>query len=188
MFWRITIGAGVLVLLIVGALLVRRASASRPSLEVNDARTKEVSETRTAQEEGRRLYDAGRYQESLALFRQVLEKDPNSRPAREGVQKAEAALQGKQDEAKKTEEVDRTLQAAKEAYDQGNYEEARKQAEAVLALDANRAEAQKVRDDSAAKIAEAEAAKKKASKPAVAAVKRPTAIVARKTGETPPTP
>src|SRR5262249_44362207 len=160
-FWRITIGAAVLVLLIVGALLIRRASASKPSLEVNDARAREVAETRSALDEGRKLYDAGRYQESLAQFRQILEKDPNSKPAREGVQKAESALQGKQEEAKKTEEADRTLQAAREAYDKGNYDEARKQAEQVLALDANRAEAQKVRDDSAAKIAEAEAAAKK---------------------------
>ena len=83
--------------------------------------------------------------------------------------------------------MDSTLQAAKQAFDQGNYEEARKQAEQVLALDANRTEAQKVRDDSAAKIAEAEAAaKKKAQKAPVAAVKKPTAVVARK--ETAPTP
>jgi hypothetical protein len=103
------------------------------------------------------------------------------------VQKAESALQGKQDAARKTEEVDTTLQAAKQAFDQGNYEEARKQAEQVLALDANRTEAQKVRDDSAAKIAETEAAaKKKAVKAPVAAVKKPTAVVARK--ETAPTP
>jgi hypothetical protein len=187
LFWQITVGAAVLVLLIVGALLVRRASASRPSLAVNDARATEVAEVRSALDEGRKLYDAGRYQESLAQFRQILEKDPNSRAAREGVQKAESALQGKQDAARKTEEVDTTLQAAKQAFDQGNYEEARKQAEQVLALDANRTEAQKVRDDSAAKIAEAEAAaKKKAVKAPVAAVKKPTAVVARK--ETAPTP
>ena len=46
-------------------------------------------------DEGRKLYDAGRYQESLARFRQVLEKDPNSRAAREYAQKAESALQGR---------------------------------------------------------------------------------------------
>ena len=186
-FWRITIGAGALLLLIVIALLVRSSSASRPSVAVNEAKTREVAETRQDLEEGRKLLDAGKYQESLVLFRKVLAKDPNSKAARESAQKAESALAGRQEEAKKTAEVDQMLQEAGKSFADGNYEAAKKQAEDVLALDANRAEAQKIRDDSEAKIAEAEAAaKKKASKP-VAVARKPTAVPVKAGPVTAPT-
>ena len=186
-FWRITIGVGAVFLLIVVLLLVRGASASRPSAAVNEARANEVAATRHDLDEGRKLLAAGKYQESLVLFRKVLATDPNSKPARQYAQTAEAALQGRQEEAKKSAEVERMVQEASAAFSQGNYEAAKKQAEEILALDANRAEAQKLRDDSEAKIAEAEAAKKKASRPAIAAARKPTAVPVKARPETAPT-
>ncbi|HKF45084.1 MAG TPA: protein kinase [Thermoanaerobaculia bacterium] len=186
-FWRITIGVGAIFLLIVIALLVRSSSASRPSVAVNEARVREVADTRKDLEEGRKLLAAGKYQESLVLFRKVLEKDPNSNAARQYVQTAEAALAGKQEEAKKTAEVEKMVQDATTAFNEGNYEAAKKQAEDVLALDANRAEAQKIRDDSEAKIAEADAAAKKKASKQVAAARKPTAVPVKAKPEAAPT-
>jgi len=121
------------------------------------------------------------------LFRKVLEKDPNSNAARQYVQTAEAALAGKQEEAKKTAEVEKMVQDATTAFNEGNYEAAKKQAEDVLALDANRAEAQKIRDDSEAKIAEADAAAKKKASKQVAAARKPTAVPVKAKPEAAPT-
>jgi eukaryotic-like serine/threonine-protein kinase len=187
-FWRITIGAAAALVLVVGLLLVRRGAASQSTQPGNAERAQEVLELRHDLEEGRKLAAAGRYQESLALFRKVLAKDPHSGAARQGAQAAEAALQGRQEESRKTAEADRILQSATEAFNQGNFEEARKQAEGVLALDASRADAQKLHDDSAAKIAEAEAAKKKQARSTLASARKPTALPAKgRPGEAAPT-
>ena len=155
-------------LVILGALLVRRAVVARPTVPVDVELARETQERRGAINEGRKLFAAGRYEQSLALFRRVLARSPNNREARQYTQMAEAALEGQQSEARKKTEADRALQLGQTAFAQGNFDEARRQAEQALTLDAGRAEAEKLRDDSAAKLAQASAA--------AAAVKRkPTA-------------
>jgi tRNA A-37 threonylcarbamoyl transferase component Bud32/tetratricopeptide (TPR) repeat protein len=180
-FWRITIGAAALLLLVVGILVVRRASAARPSVEFDSALAQEVSQRRHDLDEGKKLYAAGRYQESLALFRKMLDKDPNSRTAREYAQKSEGSLQGKEQEARKSADAEKGMQLAQAALNEGNFEEARKRAEEVLSLDGSRADAQKVREDAEKMAQAADAAKKKSARVAGAA-RRPTTVVARGRG------
>jgi serine/threonine protein kinase/tetratricopeptide (TPR) repeat protein len=189
-FWKISIGAAALLLIVVGALVVRRASAARPTVTFDSARAQEVTQRLHDLEEGKKLYAAGQYQESLVLFRKVLDQEPNSRPAREYAQKAEDALRGKEQEARKSADTEKVMQLAQAAFNEGNFEEARKRADEVLTIDATRADAQKLREDSV-KMAEAaqaaEAAKKKAARAAEAKARRPTAVVARGRGTEAPT-
>jgi eukaryotic-like serine/threonine-protein kinase len=186
MFWGITIGVAAIFVLVIGLLMARRSAASRPSVPVDTTRAAEVSEERRDLEGGKKLYDAGQYQESLALFRKVLAKDPSSKTAEQYAQMAEKALQGKQEEASKSSQVEQAVQQARAAFDQGNFEEARKHAEEALAIDGSQADAQKLKDDASAKIAESESAKKKQARAAVAAARKPTPLPA-KGRETAPT-
>src|SRR5262249_59005596 len=77
---------------------------------------------------------------------------------------------------KKKTEADRALELAQTAFGEGNYEEALRRADQAGALDAGRAEAQKLRDDSDAKIqaekAAAAARRKPTAKPAVQTARR----------------
>jgi eukaryotic-like serine/threonine-protein kinase len=188
-FWRITIGAAALLLIVAGVLLVRRSSAARPTVTFDSALAKEVANRRHDLDEGRKLLDAGRYQESLTLFRSVLAKDPDSRAAREYAQKAEAVLQGKEQEARRSTDAEKVMQLAQAAFNEGNFEEARKRADEALTLESGRADAQKLREEASAKMAEAVAAsKKKTARSAVTPAKRPTTTLARGRGaETAPT-
>jgi tetratricopeptide (TPR) repeat protein len=169
-FWMAAAAAAVLIIA-AGLLLVRRAAVSRPTVPFNGAAAKEVGKRLQDLEEGKKLYAAGRYQESLALFRQVLAKDPNSKPARQYAQMAEAALQGRQEAALKSAEAQKALQLAQAAFGSGDYKEARTRAEEALALEPGSADAQKVRDEASARIAEVD--KKKQER--IAAARKPTA-------------
>jgi len=181
-FWRITIGVAAL-LLIVAGVLVRRVSAARPTVTFDSTLAKEVADRRHDLDEGKKLFDAGHYQESLALFRKVLAKDANSRAAREYVQKAETALQGREQEARKSADVEKVMQLAQAAFHEGNFEEARKRSDEALALDGGRADAKKLSEDASAKMAEAtEAAKKKSARSAAASARRPTTALAKGRG------
>jgi serine/threonine-protein kinase len=171
-FWAAG-AAAVVLLLVAGILLVRRAAVSRPSVPFDGARAKVVGQQWQDLEEGKKLYAAGRYQESLDLFRRVLAKDPNSKPARQYAQMAEAALQGRQEAARKSADAEKAVQLAQAAIGSGDYKEAKARAEEALALEPGSTDAQKVRDEASAKIAEAEAAKKKQER--LAAARKPTA-------------
>jgi serine/threonine-protein kinase len=170
-FWAAA-AAAVVLLLVAGILFVRRAAVSRPTVPFDGAAAKEVGKRLQDLEEGKRLYASGKYQESLALFRQVLAKDPNSKPASQYAQMAEAALQGRQEAALKSAEAQKALQLAQAAFDAGDYKEAKTRADEALALEPGSADAQKVRDEASTKIAEAE--KKKQER--VAAARKPTAV------------
>ena len=178
-FWRITIAAAALLLVVTGVLVVRRSSAARPTVPIDSVLAQEVAQRRHDLDEGKKLYEAGRYEESLALFRKVLGQDPNSRAAREYAQKAETSLQGKQQEARKSADAEKAMQLAQAAFDEGKFEEAGKRADEVLALDAGRKDAQELRENAAKMEQAAEAAKKKAARSAAATSRRPTAVVAK---------
>jgi hypothetical protein len=144
-----------------------------------------VAERRRDLDEGKKLFAAGRYPESLALFRKVLEKEPNSQAAKQYEQMAQSALAGSEQEARKTAEAERVMQLAQAAFAEGNFEEAQKRSDEVLALNGGRVDAQKLREEASAKLAEAEAAKKKQVRASVAAARKPTAVPRGRGSEAP---
>ena len=170
--WRVIAVALLFFGIIVGALLVRRAVVSRPTAALDPALEQETKERRQTLEEGKKLFAAGKYDESLALFRKLLARSPNNAQAREYAQMAESALQGREDQAKKAAEAEKAFQDARTAFDAGNFEEAKKRADDALALDGGRVEAQQLREQASAKLAEAEALAKKKMKPTPAPVRR----------------
>jgi serine/threonine protein kinase len=180
LFYRITIGAAAVLLLVVGLLVVRRATASRTTVPYDSALAQEVAERRHDLDEGKKLFAAGRYPESLALFRKILVKDPTSKMAKQYAQMAATALQGSEQEARKTAEAERVMQLAQAAFAQGDFEEAKKRSDEVLTLDGGRVDAQQLREDASARLAEAETAKKKQAR--LAAARKPTAAPARGRG------
>lgn len=162
---RVLIGVVLVVGLILGALVARRVVVSRPSVPLDPALEQETKERRQTLEEGKKLFAAGKYDESLALFRRLLARSPNNAQARQYSQMAENALQGREEQAKKSAEADTAFQQAQAAFTLGDFAAAKKGADDVLALDGGRVDAQKLREDAAAKIAEADAAAKKKIKP-----------------------
>lgn len=178
-FWRVVAGLALLVVLIAGALLIQRAVVSRPTAPVDQALVAETEQRKQSLAQGKRLFNAGRYEESLGLFRKVLARSPNNQEARQYTQMAENAAQGRQDQARRQAQANQVLEAAQAAFGQGNYEEAQRRADEVLALDGGRVEAQRIREESSTKIAEASTAaaaaakKKAAARPAQVARKAP---------------
>jgi serine/threonine protein kinase len=163
-FWTVVTAGAALFLLLVGFFLLRASLASRPTVRADTALADEVRQTRKAIDEGKRLFAAGRYQESLSRFRGVLSRSPNNQEARQFAQMAENALKGRDEEAKRQVQAAEVLALAQSAFAAGNLEEARTRAEEVLALDGGNLEAQRLREQTAAKIAAAETDRKTASK------------------------
>ena len=155
-FWSVAAGMGGLVLLLAIILLVRASVASRPTVEANAALETQTRERRLDLEQGKKLLNEGKYQESLALFRKVLSRSPNNQQARLYAQMAENALAGRAEEVKRQAEAENRLQLARDAFAGGNFAEAKRLADEVLALDGGRVEAQTLREDAATKLAAAE--------------------------------
>jgi len=197
-FWGIAMAAAFFVLVVTGAIVARAAIVSRPTAPMDPAVEKEALDRKHALEDGKKLFSAGKYDQSLALLRQVLARSPGNQQARQYAQMAETALAGRAEAARKSEEADKSLEAARTAMAAGNYEEAVKQADATLALDGGKVEAQQVKDQAAEKLAqtraaevEAAAKKKKEEKKLASARKPPAAAAApaAKVAEKPvPTP
>ena len=189
----LTAGTFALVMLVIcGTIFVRSRVAGRPSVAEDTTLAKETEERKQALEEGKKLFNSGRYEESLGIFRRVLARSPNNQRARQYAQMSENALKGRMEEARRSTEADRLLEAGRTAFAEGKFAEARKSAEGSLALDSAKIEAQRLKEDASAKIAEIEAAaaaerKKKAEKVAVkkapptaepVTVRRPAPVVA----------
>jgi serine/threonine-protein kinase len=152
--WRV-IGAAVLFwAVILGALIARRVAVSRPTVPFDKQLAEETQQRKATLDEGRRLFAAGRYEDSLARFRKVLSRSPNNQEARQYAQMAETALEGQQAETRKRAEADRAFELARAAFAEGNYDEARRQADQTLALDGGRVDAQKLREEASARIEE----------------------------------
>jgi serine/threonine protein kinase len=176
-FWRVTIAAAVLLwVLVPGAIVARRFVVSRPSVPLDRALEKEVREQRESLETGKKLFAAGRYEEGLVLFRRFLARSPGNREARQYAQMASSALQEREEAARKSAQAQKVLELAQTAFQRGDYAEAERGADQALALDGGRMEAQKLREDAAGKIAEAEAAKRKESKAATSRSRRAAAV------------
>ncbi|HEY2798849.1 MAG TPA: protein kinase [Thermoanaerobaculia bacterium] len=180
-FWTVSLAALGIVLLLVGFFVMRARSAARPTAEHDVALEQEVKDRRQALEEGKKLFDAGKYEESLARFRQVLARSPNNQEARQYAQMADNAVTGKQQEQARIQQAAQLVDAAKASLADGKVEQARAKAEEILALDASNADAIAIRDEADKKIVEqratADVARKKAAKtkepPQVAAKKAP---------------
>jgi eukaryotic-like serine/threonine-protein kinase len=158
-WFYISIGAWALLWLVIcGSIFVRSRLAARPTAVEDAALATETQERKQSLEEGKKLFNAGRYEESLALFRRVLARSPNNQRARQYAQMSENALQGRMEEARKSSEVDRLVDAGRAAFGEGKYTEARKRADEALALDSGKVEAQRLKDDAVTKIAELDAA------------------------------
>jgi len=135
------------------------AAAAAPRVE--PAQPAETAAVRKAVDEGKRLFEAGRYEESLALFRTVLGSHPDNADAKQFADKAEEAIKSKTVQAARTAQIETSLDTAREAFTSKKWEEARDRAGDVLALDAENADAIKLRDESVAQIDRAAAEKKK---------------------------
>jgi serine/threonine protein kinase/tetratricopeptide (TPR) repeat protein len=166
-FWTVSAAVLGIALVVLGFFVVRARSAARPTVEQDATLEQEVKERRQALEEGKRLFDAGKYEESLAKFRQVLTRSPNNQEARQYAQMAENAVNGKQQEQARVQQAAQLVDSAKALLAEGRNEQARAKAEEILALDASNADALAVRDEADKKIVEARIAadaKKKAAK------------------------
>jgi len=168
-FWTVSISVAALALLLLGSLAIRAARADRPSVVADETLAERTKERKEALDQGKKLLTAGRYEESLALFRKVLARAPNNQQARLYAQMAENALAGRAEEVRRHAEAEDRMRLAQEAFDLGNYQEAKRLADEVLQLDGGRLEAQTLRDEAATKLAAAEAAA------AAAAAKKKTA-------------
>jgi serine/threonine protein kinase len=111
--------------------------------------------------EGKRLFDEGKYEESLAIVRTVLDHNPDNAEARQLADQAESAIKGRADQAGRTAQIASSLESARQALASKKWEEAKTHAGEVLLLDAENAEAMKLRDDSTAAVERAAAEKKK---------------------------
>ncbi|MGH9316550.1 MAG: protein kinase domain-containing protein [Thermoanaerobaculia bacterium] len=172
-FWRVVIGtAAVLWVALPGAFLLRRMVVSRPSVPLDRALEREIREQKESLEMGKKLFGAGQYEQSLALFRRFLARSPGNAQARQYAQMAESALQMREEEVRKSAEAQKVIELAQAAFAQGDYAEAERRAAEALALDGGQVEAQRIRQEAAGKIGEVEAAKKERAQAAASASRR----------------
>jgi serine/threonine-protein kinase len=179
-FWTVSLAALGVVLLLVGFFVMRARSAARPTVEHDATLEQDVKDRRQALEEGKRLFDAGKYEESLARFRQVLSRSPNNQEARQYAQMAENAVTTKQQEQARVQQAAQLVDAAKAALADGKVEQARAKAEEILALDASNADAIAIRDEADKKLGEQRAAAEAARKKAAKAAPPPPQVAAKK--------
>jgi serine/threonine protein kinase len=181
-FWRVAGGAlGVLLLLVVVVGVVARA-ASKPVQEPDPALRQEIEDRKATLNEAKKLFAAGRYEESLAKSRQVLNRSPKNEDARKYAQMAESALSERQAESEKSTRVASLVAAARTALADGKDDEARQKAEEALGVDAANTDAAAVRDEANRKIAEtkvaAEAARRKEAKTKEVQARKKEVVVA----------
>ena len=157
--------AAVVALALAGYVVLRRPSppaptAAAPSAPAGEtAQRPEAGAVQKSLDEGKRLLEAGKYEESLTVFRTVLGSHPDNAEAKEFATKAEEAVKNKTERESKTARIATALDSARQAFSTRKWEEARDRAGEVLALDAENAEAIKLRDDSVAQIERAAAKK-----------------------------
>ena len=154
-FWLVSAAALGILLLVVGFFALRAKSAATPTVEQDATLEKEVLQSRQALEDGKKLFDAGQYDQSLAKFRQVLARSPNNEEARRYAQMSENAVVARQQEEQKAQQSATLVADARTALTEGRNDEAKLKAEEILAADATNADALAIRDEADTKIAEA---------------------------------
>ena len=106
--------------------------------------------------EGKRLYDEGRYEESLVILRTVMNQSPDNAQARQLAEQAETAIKDRTEQASREAQIASSLETGRQAFAAKKWEDAKARAAEVLLLDAENADAIKLRDDSTTQIARAE--------------------------------
>ncbi len=185
-FWMVTAAAVGVLVLIVGFFALRARSAAKPATDSDPALEQEVRDRREALEESKKLFAAGRYDESLAKARSVLSHSPNNEEARKYAQMAENAVKARQADSEQKKQAADLVTAAKTLLADGKPEDARRNAEDALGLDASNAEAAAVRDQAMQKINEAKVAEEAAARKKGAAAKAKEQTAKKK--ETAPSP
>jgi serine/threonine protein kinase len=190
-FWGAAGALALFAFLVCGALLVRASMAARPTAPMDPVVEKEAQDRKHALENAKKLFAAGRYEQSLALLRQVLARSPGNQQARQYAQMAENALAGRAEDMRKSAQAAGSVEAARSALAENRYDDAVRHADEALAVEAGRTDAQEVRDQAVARIAEARAAeveasrKKKAEDKKIARARRqPTAAPAARAEHT----
>ncbi len=163
-FWMVTAAAAGVLLVVVAFFALRARAVSRPAAEPDAQLEQEVKDRRQALEESKKLFAAGKYEESLAKSRQVLSHSPNNEEARRYAQMAESAVQGHQAEQQRKQDAGGLVSAAKTALADGKPDEAKQKAEEALAMDPGNTEAGAVRDEADLKINEAKVAAEAAAR------------------------
>ena len=148
--------AAIVAIAVGGYFALRSSPAPPPAAPVAAARNAEAVGLQKSLDEGKRLFDEGKYQESLAIVRPVLDHNPDNAEARQLADQAETAIKGRADQASKTAQIESSLESARQAFASKKWEEAKTHAGEVLLLDAENAEAIKLRDDSTAQVERAE--------------------------------
>ncbi len=154
--------AAVVTIAVAGYLVVKPSAAPKAApAAVDPAQQAEAVALQKSLDQGKQLYDEGRFEESLVVLRNVLGRDPENVAARRLADQAEAAIKNRTEQAGRTAQVASALELARQSFSAKKWEEARDRAGEVLLLDAQNAEAIKLRDDSAAQIEKAALQKKK---------------------------
>ena len=197
-FWGVVAAAGLFLAVILAAGWLRYRLVSSPTAPVDPEVVRDVAERRKALVEGKKLFAEGKYDRSLALFRQVLARSPGNQEARRFVQMAETQLAGRAEEARKSAEADKSLDAARTALAEGRYADAVQRADETLALDGGKVEAQKIKEEAQTRLAEAKAAetkqaealarKKKEDEKKAKSTRRVPTPLPQKVAEGPPAP
>jgi hypothetical protein len=157
-FWGVIGAIALFWLIVLTPIFVHSRLVARPAVPFDLALKKETDDKRQSIEQAKKLFASGQYEQTLALCRSVLSRSPNNHVARQYAQMAGEALAGRQQEAQKSVQAQGVFQAAQAAFAAGSYDEAKRKADEALALDGGRVDAQKLRDEAGAKIAEAQAA------------------------------
>jgi tetratricopeptide (TPR) repeat protein len=193
-FWGAAGAIALFAVLVCGALLVRASMVARPTAPMDPAVEKEAQDRKQALENAKTLFSAGKYEQSLALSRQVLARSPGNRQARQYAQMAENALAGRAEEQRRSAQADSSLEAARAALAESRYEDAVRHADEALSLDGGKVEARDLKDQATAKLAEVKAAeaesvrKKREEKKVASARRQPTTAPAARAEHTVPAP
>jgi len=188
-FWIVSLSAGGLFLLLVSILAVR-ALSWKPTVKPDAILEAQTRERKESLDQGKKLLSAGRYKESLALFRKVLAGSPGNTEARLYAQMAENALEGRAEETRRQAEAENTMRLAQEAFAAGNFAEAKRFADEVLQLDGGKIDAQQLREAASTELAKAEsetvaAERKKAAKPRGEIARKEPSVPASRVGPLP---
>jgi serine/threonine-protein kinase len=157
--------AAVVAVLAVGGYFALRPKAASPTAPGATADTSPPNADAVAIgkafDEGKRLYGEGKYEESLVALRTVLSRDPNNAEAKQLADQAENAIKVRTEQTGREAQIASALDLARQSFTSKKWEEARDRADAVLVLDAQNAEATKLKADSVTQIGKAAAEKKK---------------------------
>jgi tetratricopeptide (TPR) repeat protein len=186
-FWGAAGALALFAFLVCAALLVRASMAARPTAPLDPVVEKQAQDRKHALEDAKKLFATGKYEQSLTLLRQVLARSPGNQQARQYAQMAENALAGRAEEMRKSAQAAGSVEAARAALGESRYDDAVRHADEALAVDAGRTEAQELKDQAVARIAEARSAeaarKKKAEDKKVAGARRQPAAAAQARAE-----